>query len=124
LNHRGAHYTVDDIRFLPRPVQRPGVPVWVAGLPGNLKPLRRAARHDGYFPIDLAHPDQLAEMVHTLAGFRGDATGPYDIAVALPPGTDPVGYAGAGATWWMPDFDPETIRLDQVRGVLRDGPAR
>jgi hypothetical protein len=27
--HRGEHYTVDGMRFLPRPVQRPGVPVWV-----------------------------------------------------------------------------------------------
>jgi alkanesulfonate monooxygenase SsuD/methylene tetrahydromethanopterin reductase-like flavin-dependent oxidoreductase (luciferase family) len=123
VNHRGAHYTVDGISFLPRPVQRPAVPVWVAGLPGNPGPLRRAARHDGYFPIDLAHPDQLAEIAATLAGLRRDATGPYDIAVALPPGSDPARYAGAGATWWMPDFDPGTVRLDTVRGVLRDGPA-
>jgi hypothetical protein len=61
--------------------------------------------------------------VATLAGLRGDASGPYDIAVALPPGTDPAAYAAAGATWWMPDFDPETVCLDQVRGVLRDGPS-
>jgi alkanesulfonate monooxygenase SsuD/methylene tetrahydromethanopterin reductase-like flavin-dependent oxidoreductase (luciferase family) len=123
VHHRGAHYTVDGMRFLPRPVQRPGIPVWVAGLPGKLNPLRRAARHDGYFPIDLTHPDQLAESVATLAGLRGDAPGPYDVAVALPPGTDPAGYAAAGATWWMPDFDPETVCLDRVCGVLRDGPA-
>jgi hypothetical protein len=123
VHHHGTHHTVDGIHFRPRPVQRPGVPVWVAGLPGYRSPLRRAARHDGYFPIDLAHPDQLAESVATLAGLRGTATGPYDVAVALPPGTDPAGYAAAGATWWMPDFDPETLCLDRVRGVLRDGPA-
>jgi alkanesulfonate monooxygenase SsuD/methylene tetrahydromethanopterin reductase-like flavin-dependent oxidoreductase (luciferase family) len=29
VRHRGRHYTVDGMRFLPRPVQRPGVPVWV-----------------------------------------------------------------------------------------------
>jgi alkanesulfonate monooxygenase SsuD/methylene tetrahydromethanopterin reductase-like flavin-dependent oxidoreductase (luciferase family) len=122
--HHGAHYTVDGIRFLPQPVQHAGIPVWTAGYPGNLGPLRRAARFDGYFPVDLAHPEQLAEIVAVLADLRGDASGPYDVAVALPPGTDPTGYARAGATWWMPDFDPETICLDQVRGVLRDGPAR
>jgi hypothetical protein len=98
------------------------VPVWVAGLPESRAPLRRAARHDGYFPVDLAHPDQLAESAAILADLRQDTTGPYDIAVALPPGADPAGYAAAGATWWMPDFDPGTVRLDQVRGVLRDGP--
>jgi alkanesulfonate monooxygenase SsuD/methylene tetrahydromethanopterin reductase-like flavin-dependent oxidoreductase (luciferase family) len=124
VHHRGTHYTVDGIRFLPRPVQRPGVPVWAAGYAGNARPLRRAARHDGYFPIDLAHPDQLAEIVATIADLRGDAGGPYDVAVALAAGTDPAKYAEAGATWWMPDFEPATLSLDLVRGVLRDGPAR
>ena len=59
VHHRGEHYTVDDIEFLPRPVQRPGVPVWAAGFPGNAKPIRRAARLDGFFPANLEHPDQL-----------------------------------------------------------------
>src|SRR5918994_5929799 len=43
VHHHGDHYTVDDIQFLPRPVQRPGVPVWIAGFPGNARPMRRAA---------------------------------------------------------------------------------
>jgi alkanesulfonate monooxygenase SsuD/methylene tetrahydromethanopterin reductase-like flavin-dependent oxidoreductase (luciferase family) len=123
VHHRGEHYTVDGIRFLPRPVQRPGVPVWVAGFPGKPKPLRRAARHDGFFPVNLAHPDQLAEVTATITGLREDAAGPYDIAVALPPGTDPAPYAAAGATWWLTEFEPDGASLDRVRGVLRDGPA-
>ncbi|MEV6154377.1 hypothetical protein AB0L53_28905 [Nonomuraea sp. NPDC052129] len=45
----------------------------------------------------------------------------YDIAVGLPLGVDPEPYAKAGATWWLPEFDPR-VRLDVVRGVLRDGP--
>src|ERR671917_460744 len=63
VRHRGEHYTVDAMRFLPRPVQRPGVPVWVAGFAGRAKPMRRAARHDGFFPIRLESADQLAEIV-------------------------------------------------------------
>jgi hypothetical protein len=47
----------------------------------------------------------------------------FRIAVGLPPGTDPAPCAQAGATWWLPEFDPATVSLDQVRGVLRDGPA-
>jgi len=43
VHHRGQHDTIDGVQFLPRPVQRPGVPVWVAGFAGNAKPLRRAA---------------------------------------------------------------------------------
>ncbi|MFD9438319.1 LLM class flavin-dependent oxidoreductase [Streptomyces sp. NPDC060006] len=122
VHHHGSHYTVDDITFLPRPVQRPGVPVWAAGLPGNVRPLRRAARHDGFVPVNLEHPDQLAGIVTTLTGLRGSRTTPYDIAVPLPPGSDPAPYAEAGATWWLAEFAPETVSVDQVRGVLRDGP--
>ena len=50
VHHRGEHYTVDGMRFLPRPVQRPGVPVWVAGYYGKPRPVRRAARLPGFLP--------------------------------------------------------------------------
>ena len=122
VHHRGAHYTVDGLRFLPRPVQQPGVPVWVAGFPGNARPLRRAARYDGFFPVNLEHPDQLAGITAAIAGSRRDTASPFDIAIALPPGGDPAPYARAGATWWLTEFEP-TASLDQVRSVLRDGPA-
>ncbi|NRQ35898.1 LLM class flavin-dependent oxidoreductase [Nonomuraea sp. NN258] len=122
VRHRGEHYTVDDITFLPRPVQRPGVPVWAAGFPGNVRPIRRAARLDGFFPVNLVHPDQLAEVAGTLAELRQGETSGFDLAVSLPLGTDPEPYVRAGATWWLPEFDPG-VRLDVVRGVLRDGPA-
>jgi alkanesulfonate monooxygenase SsuD/methylene tetrahydromethanopterin reductase-like flavin-dependent oxidoreductase (luciferase family) len=124
VHHRGAHYTVDGIRFLPRPVQRPRVPVWVAGFPGKNVPLRRAARFDGFFPVNLAHPDQLAEVTATITGLRENPAAPYDVAIALPPGTDPGPYATAGATWWLTEFEPDQLSLDHVRGVLRDGPMR
>lgn len=122
VRHRGEHYTVDDITFLPRPVQRPGVPVWAAGFPGNAKPIRRAARLDGFFPADLDHPDRLAEVVGALTDLRQGRMAGYDIAVGLPLGVDPDPYARAGATWWLPELEPG-VRLDTVRGVLRDGPA-
>lgn len=122
VEHRGEHYTVDGMQFLPRPVQRPGVPVWVAGIAGNAKPLRRAARYDGYFPANLEHPDQLAEIAASVAELRHDAAEPFDLVVGLPVGVDPAPYAQAGATWWLPELAPETVSLDQVRGVLRDGP--
>jgi alkanesulfonate monooxygenase SsuD/methylene tetrahydromethanopterin reductase-like flavin-dependent oxidoreductase (luciferase family) len=121
VHHHGPHYTVDGIQFLPRPVQQPGVPVWAAGFPGSVKPLHRAARYQGFFPVNLGHPDQLAEAAATIAAL--DPATPYDIAVGLPPGTDPAPYAEVGATWWLPEFDPATVSLDQARGVLRDGPA-
>jgi alkanesulfonate monooxygenase SsuD/methylene tetrahydromethanopterin reductase-like flavin-dependent oxidoreductase (luciferase family) len=120
VQHRGEHYTVDDVQFLPRPVQRPGVPVWAAGFPGKIKPMRRAARYDGFFPVNLDHPDQVAEVAATIKDLR--QAGPYDIAVALEPGTDPAPYFEAGATWWLAEFAYDALSVDEVRGVLRDGP--
>jgi alkanesulfonate monooxygenase SsuD/methylene tetrahydromethanopterin reductase-like flavin-dependent oxidoreductase (luciferase family) len=123
VRHRGEHYTVDELQFSPRPVQKPGVPVWAAGFPGNRKPMRRAARLDGFFPANLEHPDQLAEVVTIVSELRSGSAGAYDFAVGLPLGVDPLPYAEVGATWWLPEFEPG-VPLDTVRGVLRDGPAR
>ena len=88
---------------------------------GNRAPLRRAARHDGAFPIDLEPADQLAEVADDPAALRGDDPRPFDLVVGGPPGTDPRPYAAAGATWWTVSF-PITTTTDQVRSVLREGP--
>lgn len=121
VRHEGEHYLVDDIAFNPRPVQRPGVPMWAAGFAGKKNPIRRAARLDGYFPVNLEEADQLSEAVAVLTRMRGGDMAHYDIAVSLPPRVDPAPYAHAGATWWMPEIDPGTT-IDAVRGILRDGP--
>jgi hypothetical protein len=91
-------------------------------MPGKVKPLRRAARYDGFFPVNLQHPDQLAEAVATITAIRPPGAAAYDVAVELPPGADPAPYVAAGATWAMAYFPPDTLSLDTVRGVLRDGP--
>jgi alkanesulfonate monooxygenase SsuD/methylene tetrahydromethanopterin reductase-like flavin-dependent oxidoreductase (luciferase family) len=124
VHHRGDHYTVDGMRFLPRPVQRPAVPVWVAGLHGAARPLRRAARHQGFIPVNLEHPDQLAELATRVAALRAgiDAAGPYDVVAALPPGRDPAPWVAAGATWWLVELPSESASVDQVRGVIEEGP--
>ncbi|GAC1439457.1 MAG: hypothetical protein NVSMB55_00950 [Mycobacteriales bacterium] len=118
LDHRGEHYKVVDLTVLPTPVQDDGPPVWVAARFGNTKPLRRAAQHDGVFPIDITTPDQLAEVLAAISEQRGGLAG-YDVAIG---GRDPGPYAAVGATWWCASFSPYDISVDQVRGVLRDGP--
>ena len=122
VNHRGRHYFIDNVQFLPRPAQRPGIPVWAVAFPGNVKPLRRAARCDGFFPVNLENVDQFAQAVATVRELRGNNAAPFDIAVELHPGTDVDPYFRAGATWWMTQLEPG-ISTDAVRGVIREGPA-
>lgn len=118
VQHRGEHYTVDGMRFLPRPVQDP-LPIWVAGFYGKPRPLRRAARYQGFFPVNLESPDQMAEIAAALP--RDE---PYDIVASLPQGVDPAPYVEAGATWWVVEFPEDSAGADAVRGVLREGPER
>ncbi len=125
VDHHGAHYTVDGVRFLPRPTQ-PTVPIWIAGFPGRARPRRRAARHDGFFPVNLAGPDQLAEEVAAVTALRAELgqEAPYDVVAAIPPGSDPAPWAAAGATWCVTDHEAEGSSLDRLRGVVEDGPVR
>ena len=82
--------------FEPRPVSR--IPIWVAARWPNRRPLKRAARYDGVFPIDMPGPDVLVEYVGGL--------GLADVAVEIDPGEDPAPWAEAGATWCLTDFGP------------------
>ncbi|MEV6285119.1 hypothetical protein [Kribbella sp. NPDC051770] len=112
--------TVDAIQFLPTPVRR--IPVWAAGFPGSKRPLRRAARLDGFFPVNLTSADEFAEAVAQVDALRNQEK-PYDYAAELEPGQDGTPYERAGATWLLRSFDPASVTVDQVRGVLREGPS-
>jgi alkanesulfonate monooxygenase SsuD/methylene tetrahydromethanopterin reductase-like flavin-dependent oxidoreductase (luciferase family) len=107
--------------FEPRPVQRPRIPVWVAARWPNRRPMRRAARWDGLFPIDQDAPEQLAEMVAYVRELRGASAEPFEIVVTNPPGTDPAPWEQAGATWCLTGFGP-TPREAEVREAIRSGP--
>jgi hypothetical protein len=83
--------------------------------------MRRAARYDGFFPVDVQHPDEVAEITHAMADLR-DRDDPFDIVVGLPSGADTAPYARAGATWCLVEFAADTVSLHEVRAVIRDGP--
>lgn len=91
----------EPVAFLPRPVQQPRIPVWVAAMvPGNTRPLRRAARWDGVVPMGpdgtrYVTADEIAAMRATIG--RDDAA--FDVVVTPPPESDKAAYEAAGATW-------------------------
>ena len=53
----GKHYTIEEVTFNPRPIQRPRVPIWCAGTWPIKSPFRRAARYDGVFPLGIEDLD-------------------------------------------------------------------
>jgi alkanesulfonate monooxygenase SsuD/methylene tetrahydromethanopterin reductase-like flavin-dependent oxidoreductase (luciferase family) len=110
-----------DGEFEPRPLQRPRIPVWVAARWPNRRPMRRAARWDGLFPIDQEEPAQLAEMVAYVNEQRGGEAGPFEIVVTGPAGTDPAPWEAAGATWCLTGFG-QTPTEAEVRAAIDAGP--
>ena len=107
--------------FEPRPVQQPRIPVWVAARWPNRRPVRRAARWDGLFPIDLPGPDALATLASEVRELRAGSGELFDLVAEIPLG-DPAGpWEAAGATWVLTDFESQP-KLDQVRETIDVGP--
>lgn len=64
----GRYYKFDGVRIAPRPVQRPGPPIWVAGR--QEVAMRRAARYaDGWMPY-MYSPEMLADSLVTIGRHR------------------------------------------------------
>jgi alkanesulfonate monooxygenase SsuD/methylene tetrahydromethanopterin reductase-like flavin-dependent oxidoreductase (luciferase family) len=117
VDHPGPHFTARG-RFLPRPVQQPRIRLWGAARGGGAtRPVRRAARLDGLFPVgtDL---DQLAVMLDVVRAERGDLDG-YDVVMETDkPDLD--SYAEAGTTWLLRPVDDSEPPAEVIPAV-REG---
>ena len=139
VTHEGRHYHVRDVTLLPRPLQRPRVPVWIGGFWPHRAPMRRAARWDGAAPLFLSaahgHPppvDEVRDLVAYVGAQRDGGTGrPFEVVLG---GASPTNAADArdllgpvaeaGATWWDERWrhDEEFERLEPVLRRIEAGP--
>ena len=124
FSFEGKYHNIKQAQFLPRPVQRPRVPIWVAGMLPARAPFRRAARWDGAFPLKpdergfdpLSVDDVRATRDYVLRHRTSDA--PFDIVVGRDLPDDPAragdevaAFADAGMTWWIASgFSQEDLR--------------
>jgi alkanesulfonate monooxygenase SsuD/methylene tetrahydromethanopterin reductase-like flavin-dependent oxidoreductase (luciferase family) len=139
FSYRGEHYRLDDVTFLPRPVQQPRVPLWVAGHWPHRPPFRRAARWDGVF-IDgpnvdwtageIIRPDDLRAAVEYTLAHRSSSE-PFDVVIGGHTPSDPRQaadrirpYADLGVTWWVEAVMEGFGTVEQTRQRLRQGPPR
>jgi len=130
----GKHYRINDVTFLPTPLQLPRIPLWIAGYWPNRRPLQRAARWDGVVPGKVddedLNPGELREMMTYIQAHR-QKTGPFDVAVYGRTPLSPNDAAGivqpwvdAGATWWREGIEDERGSLEAMRKRIRSGPPR
>lgn len=73
-SYKGRFYSMDEVRFFPKPVQKPHPPIWIGG--HTKAAIRRAARlGDGWHPIGLRPPAGLTpeEYAKAAADLRSHA---------------------------------------------------
>ncbi len=122
FHYTGRFYHVEEALFLPRPLQKPRIPIWVGGFWPNPAPFRRAARWDGVFPLNqdqeaFMTPAQIREMMALIQAERercGTVDAPFDVAHSgFTSGKNSdqdagriAAYAAAGVTWWLENINP------------------
>lgn len=142
----GRYYHIQKTRFLPTPLQAPRIPIWIAGIWPNKRPIARMARWDGMFPLFFGAADQAEELarfrqtVEIVRGLRGEDPRPFDIIAS---GATPLGapdqsaamidpYIRAGATWWLESIAPQRRigsneaewPFEKLRDKILEGPPR
>jgi alkanesulfonate monooxygenase SsuD/methylene tetrahydromethanopterin reductase-like flavin-dependent oxidoreductase (luciferase family) len=144
FRHDGISYHIKEAQFLPRPVQSPRIPIWVADIWPARAPLRRAVRWDGVIPIGRDLPltamltsAQMHEIVRTVASLPGYTT-PFEVVHSgISGGMDAAydrevvaAYQQVGVTWWVEKILPELLGswtdwpLEAMRTRIRQGPPR
>ena len=132
VTFRGRHYRIDDARFRPRPVQRPRIPIIVAGHWPHQRPIRRAAQWDGYAPlvrlkggkVRYLTAEEIGAALVAIARLRGSLVG-FDVfvggsVVVEDSATDEIRAAArAGATWWLGLIDAERALASTPDALLR-----
>jgi alkanesulfonate monooxygenase SsuD/methylene tetrahydromethanopterin reductase-like flavin-dependent oxidoreductase (luciferase family) len=146
FQHDGEYFHLEAMTFLPRPVQTPRVPVWVAGNWPNKLPMRRAARWDGVFPLKQPSsvsvgsmafsdmwlaPTDLREIVAFVRQHR-TTEGHFDVvASGATPVNEPAharevvaAFQEVGATWWLEWLDEQRGTFAKMREHIQQGPPR
>jgi alkanesulfonate monooxygenase SsuD/methylene tetrahydromethanopterin reductase-like flavin-dependent oxidoreductase (luciferase family) len=136
FEYQGEYYRVGRTRFKPSPLQKPRIPIWVAGTWPHKRPFQRAARWDGAFPLgagrghlEMMRADEIAEVKSYLRE-RRQADQPFDLVhLGITPGTSMGAdanivkpYGRAGATWWLENLDLRRAPLGVLQERVRRGP--
>jgi alkanesulfonate monooxygenase SsuD/methylene tetrahydromethanopterin reductase-like flavin-dependent oxidoreductase (luciferase family) len=128
----GAHYRIENALLLPRPVQRPRIPIWVGASWPRKPGFRRAARWDGVYPGS-PHGNLTLEELREMRAFiqaQRATDAPFDVmAGGDVPFDDPekareilAAYADAGVTWWVEGVGAWRGDVEAMAAFIRGGP--
>lgn len=135
---KGEHFSVDSTPFLPKPVQAP-LPIWVACRWPHRRPLARAARHQGCFPLldqggweipVFPDPADISTVRSELIALGASADidivcrGVSGLVESRPRSHGFAALEAAGMTWWLESFGPGEPPPEIVEETVRQGPSR
>jgi alkanesulfonate monooxygenase SsuD/methylene tetrahydromethanopterin reductase-like flavin-dependent oxidoreductase (luciferase family) len=138
FSYQGEHYHIDEMTFVPPPVQSPRIPIWVVGAWPSTKSMQRVLRYDGLMPNKLSPDgtvgDIIPEDIRAMKAYIDEQrtlTTPFDIIFeGETPGDQPAQaaaqirpYVEAGITWWM-EARWGTSAPSVVRTRIQQGPPR
>lgn len=136
FSYNGDYYKIKNVKFLPTPVNG-RIPIWVAGMWPNKRPLQRAAQYDGAFPISINWPQQLTpgDVKQILDYIAQNRTGSsnFDIIISGETPSDPSEginiikpYEKAGVTWWCENVNLFRFKnsVDKMLERIRQGPPK
>ena len=133
FSYRGRHYRMEEVRFLPRPIQRPRIKMWGAGTWPKKGPFRRAARLDGVIPLSTDYrnpltPDDYTNIIRYMK--RQGLPSPYDIVKIC--FNNPMDnrtkalqdFQDVGVNWWVELLSDWTGDYETIRNIITKGPPK
>jgi alkanesulfonate monooxygenase SsuD/methylene tetrahydromethanopterin reductase-like flavin-dependent oxidoreductase (luciferase family) len=134
FSYNGTYYRVREVRFLPRCLQSPRIPIWVSGRWPRKAPFLRAARWDGVFPLGLARgsklgPDEVREVITFIKKQRPDISSYDVVATSGGDGQTPAldllsAYETVGVSWWMQDMRRSCNSYEDLKTQIKKGPRK
>jgi hypothetical protein len=120
--------------FLPVPMQKPRIPIWVGGWWPNKGPFKRAAKWDGTIPIkapgELLAPSDLEEIIPFIESERQNKLSNFDVAVIgwttgknRKANSEKVSrFSSKGATWWLESLYTQRDSPKRMLERIKMGP--
>lgn len=132
FGYDGDVFTITDVDLRPNPVQKPRIPIVVAGRWPAKAPIRRGARWDGIMPIGSDYPrqlplDELRDCIEYYHSHCGDDPG--EVFLTYSPGSPPVEEfvelcEELGVTWVLFRVRPAEGSIADNLARIREGPPR
>ncbi len=140
FSYSGEFYQVNHVTFLPRPIQKPRIPIWIGGGYPRKGPIQRALRWDGSCMYKRAigkkeDQDWKLEELNALRELASEKRGqqsPFDIAIGGRERSNDWdkertlirSFADAGATWWIEYVPPRVGDRNAAIACIKRGPLR